>query len=33
MEDLCNLKNFGQKCSTEVRDKLKYYFQSSLREF
>jgi DNA-directed RNA polymerase subunit alpha len=33
MEDLCNLKNFGQKCSVEVRDKLKYYFQSSLREF
>tara|TARA_B110000902_G_scaffold256065_1_gene322306 strand:+ start:13071 stop:14015 length:945 start_codon:yes stop_codon:yes gene_type:complete len=32
MADLCELKNFGRKCSNEVRDKLKRYFQSNLRE-
>jgi DNA-directed RNA polymerase subunit alpha len=33
MTDLSTLKNFGRKCSNEVRDKLKNYFQSSLRDF
>jgi DNA-directed RNA polymerase subunit alpha len=33
MADLAELKNFGRKCSNEVREKLKKYFQSSLRKF
>lgn len=33
MSDLCELKNFGRKCSNEVRDKLRKYFRSSFEEF
>ena len=33
MADLCDLKNFGQKSSSEVRDKLKNFFKSSVLDF
>jgi len=33
MSDLCELKNFGKKCSTELRDKLRNYFKLTLEEF
>jgi len=33
MSDLCQMKNFGRKCSNEVRDKLKRYFKYNFEEF